>query len=353
MKESRETAIVGCILGTAMGDSIGLCCEGMSQQRQARMFPNIEGHRFFFHRGMISDDTEHTCMTAQALIASNGDVSSFLKSLSRRLRIWLASLPGGAGLATLRSVLKLCIGFSGERSGVYSAGNGPAMRSAIIGVSYGDKPEMLRRLVRASTRITHTDPKAEHGAMAVALAAYMSSCGGTGDPWHYVEQLQATLGNEPKEFLNLVQKAVKSAEAGESTAEFARGLGLQDGIGGYIYHTVPSALHAWFRNPHDYRAAVLEIIRFGGDTDTTAAILGGIIGSGVGKAGIPTEWLDGLCEWPRNIKWMEELGGKLARVVDGVSQRPQAVFFPAVLLRNVMFIVIVLAHGFRRLLPPY
>jgi len=38
------------------------------------------------------------------------------------------------------------------------------------------------------------------------------------------------------------------------------------------------------------------VIECGGDTDSTAAIVGGIVGSAVGKAGIPTEWLDDLLE---------------------------------------------------------
>ena len=41
-------------------------------------------------------------------------------------------LPAGVGLATARACLKLWLGFSPERSGIYSAGNGPAMRSAVL-----------------------------------------------------------------------------------------------------------------------------------------------------------------------------------------------------------------------------
>jgi len=35
----KERAIVGCILGTAVGDALGLACEGLSRCRQLRMFP--------------------------------------------------------------------------------------------------------------------------------------------------------------------------------------------------------------------------------------------------------------------------------------------------------------------------
>ena len=52
--------IVGSILGTAVGDAIGLPYEGMSKRRGVRLLGEPTRHRFFFGRGMVSDDTEHT-----------------------------------------------------------------------------------------------------------------------------------------------------------------------------------------------------------------------------------------------------------------------------------------------------
>ena len=105
-------------------------------------------------------------------------------------------------------------------------------------------------------------------------------------------------------------------------------------------------------------AAIVAIVECGGDTDSTAAILGGIVGASCGAAGIPADWQSGLLEWPRSIGWMTRLGGALGRAqaqapVAGVKQRVPELFFPAVLARNVFFLGVVLFHGFRRLLPPY
>ncbi len=118
---------------------------------------------------MISDDTEHACMTAQALIVSARETGRFSQSFAWRLRWWLMSFPPAIGLATLRALLKLWAGFPPGKRGVFSAGNGPAMRSAILGVCYGDDLSWLRKLVKVSARITHTDPKAEWAALAVAV----------------------------------------------------------------------------------------------------------------------------------------------------------------------------------------
>ncbi len=346
-------AIIGCLLGTAVGDAVGLACEAMSKQRQAKMFPNLDGPRLLFGRGLVSDDTEHTCMVAQALIVSAGEPTKFSCSLAWRLRCWLLGLPPGIGLATLRSLLKLWVGFPPSHSGVYSAGNGPAMRSAILGVCYGSDPEKLRTLVRASSCITHTDPRAERGALAVALAAHCASLGIT-HPQTYCQKLEMMIGAEGRDLLELIAKSVSSAARGENTDELAAAMGLAKGVSGYVNHTVPIALNAWFRHPRDYRAAVLSVIHCGGDTDTMAAIAGAIVGSGTGKDGIPSPWLNSICEWPRTLEWIERLGAHLAEVcADGQARAPLRLPFYGVPLRNLFFATVVLAHGLRRLLPPY
>ncbi len=227
------------------------------------------------------------------------------------------------------------------------------MRSPILGAAIEDV-ELLREFVRVSTRITHTDPKAEYGAWAVALAARVASRGPV-EPQHYGSELRQTLSGEPaKELFELVDRAIQSRGRGESTETFADSLGLNKGVSGYIYHTMPVVLHAWFSHPTDFRAAVQAVIRCGGDTDSTAAIVGGIVGSAVGSAGIPEEWLKGLWEWPRSVSWIEHLANTLceARRTKTCQKPPRLPAF-GILLRNLFFIPVVLAHGFRRLLPPY
>ncbi len=360
----KKDAIIGCLFGTAVGDAFGLACEGLSKRRQQKLFPDLEGFHFLFGKGMISDDTEHTCMVAQSLIVSGGKPDIFVKNFSLRLRWWLLGLPAGVGFATLRAILKLWVGVPTDRSGVFSAGNGPAMRSAIIGVCYGEQPERLRELVRASTRLTHTDPKAELGALAVALAAYLACMQPAKNmiaASEYVRLLQANVQETPfispkdmHEFFELIHRVVHSIETGQTTENFAQQSGFKRGVSGYIYQTLPVVLHAWLRHPHDFRRAVQEVIRCGGDTDTTAAIAGAIIGAGVGKQGIPAEWIANLWEWPRSATWMERLG---QRLYDGIVQDAKQSAVPlslgGIILRNAFFLTVVLCHGFRRLLPPY
>jgi ADP-ribosyl-[dinitrogen reductase] hydrolase len=357
--ESRDIrpmngSVAGAILGTAVGDALGLPYENLSRRRAARLLGAPDRHRFLFGRGMVSDDTEHTCMVAQALIASLGEPGIFGTALARNLRWWLLGLPAGVGLATLRAILRLWLGISPTRSGVFSAGNGPAMRSAVLGAAVDDL-ELLRSLVAVSTRITHSDPKANQGALAVALAARHSRrrCGICSD--EYLGELQSGLANDAAgEFLELVSQAKASVDRGEQTLAFVEARGWKRGVSGYVYHTVPVCLHAWFRNSNDFRAAVMEVISCGGDTDTMAAIVGGIIGSSVGKEGIPPDWLDRIWEWPRTTAWMAALGGHVEMTLATKSSVPVPRLSSAGLLaRNVCFLSIVLLHVARRFLPPY
>lgn len=353
--QDKEPAIIGCLLGTAIGDAMGLSYEGLSPQRLIKLYPALNQYHFIFGKGMVSDDTEHTCIVAQSLIVSQGKLETFKTSLAWKLRFWLLGLPAGVGFATLRAILKLWLGFSPDKSGVFSAGNGPAMRSSIIGVCYGHDAKKLKQIVKAATHITHTDPKAEFGSLAVALAAYLSSLNQPVHPQQYLEKLTDLLTAEPAdELITLIQKTTESVLSGQSTAAFAESLGLKKGISGYVYHTVPIVIHTWLTNQDDYKTAILEIIGCGGDADTTAAIVGGIIGAKVGKQGIPQQWLDNLWEFPRHIKWMEKLGQRLNQVCcQNIKQSTLAISLIAVLLRNCIFMIIVLLHGFRRLLPPY
>lgn len=261
-------------------------------------------------------------------------------------------MPAGVGGATLRASLKLWLGLPPERSGVFSAGNGPAMRAAVLGAAVHE-PNQLKQLIDASTRLTHTDPKALHGAMAVAIAAQCSrdgDCGGAA----YLHRVGVVLPDPAAiEFNDRLLRAVRSAESGKETAEFAQALGAKGGVSGYIYETVPVAIHAWLRHPRDFRSAVRAAVECGGDTDTVAAITGGIVASGTGPEGIPADWRDGMLEWPRSAAWIARLAAGAQSAVGTRTPVAPPRVGPTVLARNALFLAAVLSHLCRRALPPY
>lgn len=350
-----ERALVGSMLGTAVGDALGLACEGLSPQRQLKLFPSLAQYGLLWGIGMISDDTEHTVMTAQSLIVSNGDAQRFEKDFAWRLRGWLAALPAGIGLATGRAILKLWLFFPPSHSGVRSAGNGPAMRAAVLGIAFGADIEALQRLNHICTRITHNDERAEEGALTVSIAAYLSANRDSTITAREFLSVMSCLLPKHSATLAAIADVAASLEAQESATEFIAKIGSPNGVSGYMLHTLPAVLHVWLRHQNNFIAGVQEIIRLGGDSDSTAAILGGIIGARVGQEGIPATYVLTLRDWPRSPRFIEQVAKRLAqsRFSATPMQAVPSMVVVASPLRNLVFLTIVLVHGIRRLLPPY
>ena len=339
--------LYGLLLGTAVGDSLGLPAEGLSRKRIASRWDGHWRHRFINKRGMLSDDTEHTLLVAQSILGASNNPLLFQNLLAWKLRFWLLGLPAGIGLATLRAILKLWLGFPPTRSGVHSAGNGPAMRSAIIGAFFANDPERLHSFISSSTRLTHTDPKAETAALAVAHAARYAI--------QFPDKQSAFLNeiaalSTDSEWTHILKTIHSSLANRHSTLQFADALGLSKGVSGYAYHTVPVALYAWIEHGSNFRAALESVLNCGGDTDTTGAIIGALSGVTGGSRCIPKEWIEGIWDWPRSCKLIESIACRLAhqRTVHH-PLGPVPYFWPGILPRNLLFMLIVLLHGFGRL----
>ena len=357
----KRSSIVGCLIGTAIGDALGLPFEGLRSCRAARLLGQPDRFRFLFGHGMMSDDTEHTCLVAEAMIESRGNVLTFRNGLARRLRWWLLKIPAGVGLATLKACLRLWIGIPPNKSGVFSAGNGPAMRSAILGACINE-PLQLRELVQASSQITHSDPRAEAGALVVAVAALTSRSEEFVSAENFFRRLNTVRGDaidDNSDLMKHLHRAAASVADGESTAEFAASIGQKGFVTGFVNHTVPVAFHAWLSYPDEWMKAVGSVIRCGGDADTTAAIVGGIVGCRTGVDGIPAHLMQSFVDWPRDLRWMEELADCLESSAGERESNPaQRINIPSTpatgtLVRNAIFLSVVLFHGFRRLLPPW
>ena len=338
----NQSARTSCLLGGALGDTLGLPAEGLNAKRIVRLWQGTWRHRFFFGKGMVSDDTEHAVMTALSLAKHGNDPDAFTKDLARRLRWWFAGIPAGIGMATARSIIKLWCGVSPSRSGVWSAGNGPLMRAPVIGVYFADDSETRDRFADASTRITHSDPRALESARLIAKAATLAA-DGVQNPVVILDSLERQVeSNEMKIRFPLLRSGI--AEGIEVRA-FADSFGRKPGfVSGFAPDTAAVALFAWLRHRGDYRATVTSVIAAGGDTDTVAFVAGSLAGIDAGGEGLPADWVSGLRDWP--------LSGALLSRPDAIDhlRYPN---WPFSLVRNACFFFIVLIHAFRRLLPPY
>lgn len=345
--------IAGVLLGTAVGDALGLPAENLPPRRIRRRWPEPLRMRLIFGRGMISDDTEHTLMVAQALLSHPKDPVAFQRALAWKFRWWFAGLPGGVGLATAKACLRLWIGFPTSKCAVVSAGSGPAMRSAVIGAFFANQSEMRREFVAASSRLTHRVWQAKTAALAVAEAAALAVRSEGAPDAAKVLSIMRGLSPE-KEWQARISEIEPCLKSESPVSDFVDNLGLKGGVTGYSLHVVPVALYTWLRHPCDFRLALTTAIECGGDTDTVGAILGALCGATTGTKAIPTEWIRGIWEWPRSCKFIERLAERLADQENASACRgPVRYFWPRIIPRNLLFLAVVLAHGFRRLAPPY
>ncbi|GAA5187658.1 ADP-ribosylglycohydrolase family protein [Rugosimonospora acidiphila] len=172
-----------------------------------------------------------------------------------------------------------------------SMGNGAAMRVAPLGAFHaGDSRGAALEAMR-SAEVTHANAEAILGAVAVAVAA--AEAGWAREVRHRPEP--ARLLDSALSYL--IDSAVKTGISralwllGVSVAEAAYELG--NGSRVLAQDTVPFALWVAATYLDDYPSAITACVEAGGDVDTTAAIVGGIVAAytGVGGTGIPVDWL--------------------------------------------------------------
>lgn len=350
---NQNDRLRGLILGTAVGDALGLPAEGFRPETIRRLGWSKWKHRFIFGKGMVSDDTEHTVFVAQSLICHRDNPKKFKSCLAWKFRWWFLALPAGIGLGTAKAIIKLWLFVPLQKSGVWSAGNGPAMRSAVIGAFFHTNNDRMKEFVRCSTELTHKDPKALVGALAVSHTASKAITGSEKqipDKKSFLEALRLLSKEDDEEWLRAVDLIERGLNNNLSVSDFVSCMGLKKGVTGYIYHTVPVAIYAWLHHYGDFKSTLTAVLNCGGDTDTVGAITGALAGTTVGEQGIPEEWIRNILEWPRSISVLHNIADRLVVDSDG-STGAVRYFWPGVILRNVFMFIIVLGHVLLRLMP--
>ncbi|MBI5480090.1 MAG: ADP-ribosylglycohydrolase family protein [Deltaproteobacteria bacterium] len=88
-----EDRLAGTLVGTALGDALGLPAEGMSARSIARRFGRLDRFRFLGHTGFVSDDTQHSALVTGSLVGAPADVEACVRFFRRALRGWFLRLP--------------------------------------------------------------------------------------------------------------------------------------------------------------------------------------------------------------------------------------------------------------------
>lgn len=83
--------------------------------------------------------------------------------------------------------------------------------------------------------------------------------------------------------------------------------------GGYVVDTLEAAIWCLLTT-EDYKSCVLKAVNLGIDTDTTAAVAGGLAGLTYGYESIPTEWIKTLAKKDYIEKMCNDLYSKLSKI---------------------------------------
>ncbi|MCW6005751.1 ADP-ribosylglycohydrolase family protein [Micromonospora sp. CPCC 205371] len=212
---------------------------------------------------------------------------------------------GGGAVVILRSIRNGAAWRDAAQAafgGQGSMGNGAAMRVAPLGAWHAGDSRTAALEAMRSAEVTHAHAEAVFGAAAVAVAAAEAG---------WARQVQDRPA--PRDFLDAVLAYLVPSRTyagivrarrllGVSVAEAAYELG--NGSQVLAQDTVPFALWAAATHLHDYPAAILACIEAGGDMDTTAAIVGGIVAAYTGRSdnGIPALWLHNREPLPDHLR---------------------------------------------------
>lgn len=135
----------------------------------------------------------------------------------------------------------------------YSYGNGSAMRVSPVGW-YADSLGEAERIAAWTAEVTHNHPEGIKGAQAVAAAIYMARCGASkAAVRRYIEENYYPAG------FALTLDEIRPLYTYDVTCQ----------------GTVPVALLAFFE-AEDFADAIRNAVSVGGDSDTVAAITGGV-----------------------------------------------------------------------------
>ena len=314
-----RSRVVGCLLGGALGDALGAPLEFLSLDEIRRRYGQHGLSEFvpaYGRLGAITDDTQMTLFTAEGLIEAAQSGQPPRQAVHRAYLRWLATQghapsrplpphPAGSGglldhreLHEQRGPGRTCItALMSGRAGTVeepindSKGCGGIMRIAPVGlICAGDGSGLCGFDLGCDlAALTHGHPSGylAAGAFAQAVAGVATH----GDLNAAISGGRAALQTRPQhgECLAALDKALQAAETGDASAERVQSLGegwvAEEALAICVY----CALVA-----RDFRHGISLAANHSGDSDSTAALTGNLLGAKWGREALPTDLLADL-----------------------------------------------------------
>lgn len=311
----------GCLLGGAIGDALGAPTEFMNlNQILAQHGPGgVQDYvEFSDGIGRITDDTQMTLFTAEAMLRtihrsvqkgiwgaylqiSHGSYLRWLHTqnyelldtpgFEYRLDGWVIKqrelykrrAPGNICLSALQSGKRGTI----ERRINDSKGCGGVMRVAPVGLIKSFKPEDAFQYGAELAAITHTHPSGYLSAGAfAAIIAYIRDGNSLMDSINNTFEILEKWENH-EETSRAIKNAIQHYHNRKPTFENVEKLG-----GGWVgEEALAIAIYCSLHYQDSFEKGIVLSVNHGGDTDSTGAITGNILGLLLGKDNIPEQWI--------------------------------------------------------------
>jgi ADP-ribosylglycohydrolase len=290
--KDRYDAALGCFLGACVGDAAGAFLEFTSHKpsknevKTAMTMPPSKV--FYTAAGQITDDSELALCLAQALAIGK---QFELEKIAQNYAYWIESRPFDIGSTTISSLgcvqepewKRICetkgYAVAMQKAAALrcmdSKANGSLMRSAPLGI-WGSRLEakQLAQYAIEDSRLSHPNESCGHAVACYSIA---------------IASLIENQGDRDKAFQQVLNWS--NTHACQEVRSWLQN--AQDNVDEPYYPQVGfvkiAFIHA-FRHlglGTNYAAAIEETLLGGGDTDTNACIVGGLIGAACGASQIP------------------------------------------------------------------
>ena len=281
----------GVLLATAAGDALGAPYEFQPARGPELPVAMVGGGGFDWAPGEWTDDTSMAVAVAE--VAADADLRDpdAQARIVRRWRDWALAAPD-VGVQTRRVLAALGPDATAadavtsarllhERTG-RSGGNGSLMRAAPLSLAFLADEDALVPAATAISALTHFDPEAGEACALWCLA-----------------MRHGVLSGELDVRRGLTRLAPDRAAVWAGRLDRAEAAAPSDFIhNGWVVEALQAAWCALAAHPDDLAAAVEAAVRSGNDTDTVAAIAGGLAGAVHGASAVPPAWRSVLHGWP-------------------------------------------------------
>ncbi|TSI05296.1 ADP-ribosylglycohydrolase family protein [Lysinibacillus sp. BW-2-10] len=262
--------IQGALFGVAIGDALGATTEFMSKEEVIEEYGKVTeiigGGVWGLKYGETTDDTAMTLAVVKGIMSNSNNP---IEEIGKQFRHWENTDPIDIGISTRATFENYeddwfhAAEKAHHQQGGLSAGNGTLMRCLPVSLAYSDLKK-IDELSELQSKMTHFDDLAAEACVI------------------YNRIAKRLLENE--NLHTAIHTEIKNTRYKSNYVEEP-----DCPPDGYVVHTMKWVLY-WLLNCDSFEDVVVGATNMGGDSDTIAAIAGGLKGLEVGFKQLPLRY---------------------------------------------------------------